>query len=125
MPYKWYQILGYCGSAGRDRGRNTSNYTHIHIEGDSRMTALAIRTATWVGLPGIANWFKNLNQKLKQRRLERQTFNELSSLSDRDLQDLGISRTDIRSISNGNFYKDEMEYIKSKVEVNQNLKGWV
>ena len=89
------------------------------------MTALAIRTATWVGLPGIANWFKNLNQKLKQRRLERQTFNELSSLSDRDLQDLGISRTDIRSISNGNFYKDEMEYIKSKVEVNQNLNGWV
>ena len=84
------------------------------------MTALAIRTATWVGLPGIANWIKNLNQKLKQRRLERQTFNELSSLSDRDLQDLGISRTDIRSISNGNFYKDEMEYIKSKVEVNQN-----
>ena len=89
------------------------------------MTALAIRTATWVGLPGLANWFKNLNQKLKQRRLERQTYNELSSLSDRDLQDLGISRTDIRSISNGNFYRDEMEYYKSKVEVNQNLKGWV
>ena len=89
------------------------------------MTPLAIRTATWVGLPGIANWFKNLNQKLKQRRLERQTYNELSSLSDRDLQDLGISRTDIRSISNGNFYRDEMEHFKSKVEVNQNLKGWV
>ena len=89
------------------------------------MTALAIRTATWVGLPGIANWFKNLNQKLKQRRLERQTYNELSSLSDRDLQDLGISRTDIRSISNGNFYRDEMESYKSKVEVIQNLKGWV
>ena len=89
------------------------------------MTALAIRTATWVGLPVIANWFKNLNQKLKQRRLERQTYNELSSLSDRDLQDLGISRTDIRSISNGNFYGDEIEYYKSKIEVNQNLKGWV
>ena len=89
------------------------------------MTALAIRTATWVGLPGIANWFKNLNQKLHQRRLARQTYNELSRLSDWELRDLGIGRSDIRSISNGNFYRDEMEYYKSKVEVNQNLKGWV
>ena len=89
------------------------------------MTALAIRTATWVGLSGLTNWFKNLNQKLKQRRQARQAYKELSSLSDRDLHDIGISRTDIRSISNGNFYKDELEYFKTRVEVNQNLKGWV
>jgi len=84
------------------------------------MTALAMRTATWVGLPGVANWFKNLNQTLQQRRLARQTYNELSRLSDRDLQDLGIGRSDIRSISNGIFYSD-----RDKVEANQNLKGWV
>lgn len=89
------------------------------------MTALAIRTATWVGLSGLTNWLKNLNQKLKQRRQARQAYKELSSLSDRDLHDIGISRTDIRSISNGNFYKDELEYFKTRVEVNQNLKGWV
>jgi uncharacterized protein YjiS (DUF1127 family) len=82
------------------------------------MTALAMRTATWVGLPVVANWFKNLNQRLQTRRLQKQTYNELSSLSDRELQDLGIGRSDIRSISTGNFHRET-------VEVNQNLKGWV
>ena len=82
------------------------------------MTALAIRTATWVGLPGIANWFKNLNQKLHQRRQARITYNELSRLTDYELKDLGIGRSDIRSIANGNFHRDQ-------AEANQNLKGWV
>ena len=82
------------------------------------MTALAIRTATWVGLPGIANWFKTLNQKRLQRRQARQTYNELSRLTDWELRDLGIGCSDIRSIANGNFHRDE-------AEANQNLKGWV
>jgi len=84
------------------------------------MTALAMRTATWVGLPGLANWFKNLNQKLEARRAEKETFRQLSVLSDRELQDMGIGRSDIRSIASGNFYR---EY--SDVEANKNLKGWV
>ena len=85
------------------------------------MTALAMRTATWVGLPGLANWFKNLNQKLQARRLEKQTYAELSRLSDRELWDMGIGRSDIRSISRGTFYRD----YKDQVEVNKNLGGWV
>lgn len=85
------------------------------------MTALAMRTATWVGLPGLATWFKNLNQKLQARRLEKQTYSELSRLSDRELWDMGIGRSDIRSIASGNFYRD----YKNEVEVNKNLKGWV
>ena len=82
------------------------------------MTALAMRTATWVGLPGIANWFKNLNKKLQARRLERQTYLELSKLSNRELQDLGIGRSDIRSIAKGTFDDD-------RAEANANLRGWV
>ena len=85
------------------------------------MTALAMRTASWVGLPVLANWFKNLNQKLQARRRERQTYAELSGLSDRELWDMGIGRSDIRSIASGNFYRD----YKEGVEENQNLKGWV
>lgn len=84
------------------------------------MTALAMRTATWVGLPGLANWFKNLNQKLQARRAEKETVKQLSVLSDRELQDMGIGRSDIRSIASGNFYR---EY--NDVEANKNLKGWV
>ena len=82
------------------------------------MTALAIRTATWVGLPGVANWFKNLNQKLQARRLEKQTYTELSALTNRELQDLGIGRSDIRSIAKGTFDDD-------RAETNANLRGWV
>ena len=82
------------------------------------MTALAIRTATWVGLPGVANWFKNLRKNLQARRLEKQTYNELSALTDRELQDMGIYRSDIRSIARGTF--DD-----SRVDTNANLKGWV
>ena len=82
------------------------------------MTALAMRTATWVGLPGIANWFKNLNKNLQARRLERQTYLELSKLSNRELQDLGIGRSDIRSIAKGTFDDD-------RAEANPNLRGWV
>jgi len=85
------------------------------------MTALAMRTATWVGLPGLANWFKNLNQKLQARRAEKRTYAELSRLSDRELNDMGIGRSDIRSIASGNFYRD----FKDEVDTNQNLKGWV
>ena len=82
------------------------------------MTALAMRTATWVGLPGVANWFKNLSNKIQAKRLERKTYLELSKLSTRELNDLGIGRSDIRSIANGTFYDD-------RVEANKNLRGWV
>ena len=82
------------------------------------MTALAMRTATWVGLPGLANWFKNLNQNLKARRLEKQTYMQLQNLSDRELNDLGIGRSDIRSIAKGTF-DDE------RAGTNPNLRGWV
>ena len=84
------------------------------------MTALAMRTATWVGLPGLANWFKNLNKRLQARRLEKETYKQLSALSDRELNDMGIGRSDIRSIASGNFYRDFKD-----AETNKNLKGWV
>ncbi len=40
-----------------------------------------------------------LETRRKQRRVYRATFNELSSLSNRDLGDLGIARSQIRSIA--------------------------
>lgn len=83
------------------------------------MTALAMRTAAWVGLPGLANWFKNLNTKLQHRRQVRQTINELSRLSDYELNDMGIARGDIYSIAHGT--SDH----RRGAEVNKNLQGWV
>ena len=51
----------------------------------------------------------------------RKTHNELSRLTDHDLKDLGISRSDIESIARGTFHDDRI----TKVETNSNLKGWV
>jgi len=83
------------------------------------MTALAIRTATWVGLPGVANWFKNLRKNLHQRRMIKTTIRELSALSDRELNDMGLARGDIYSVAHGT-----SDLIRG-AEVNKNLRGWV
>ena len=40
-----------------------------------------------------------LRDGLRRRRLYNRTYNELSALSNRDLADLGISRSSIRSIA--------------------------
>ena len=82
------------------------------------MTALAIRTATWVGLPGLANWLKNLRKKLQHRAMVNRTIKERSALSDRELNDMGLARGDIWSVAHGDeSYKDR--------GVNPNLRGWV
>ena len=81
------------------------------------MTAL-IMTADKIGLPGVANWFKNLSNKIQAKRLERKTYVELSRLSDRELQDMGIGRSDIPSIARGTWHDD-------RAETNKNLRGWV
>ncbi|MEQ6248439.1 DUF1127 domain-containing protein [Sulfitobacter sp. HNIBRBA3233] len=47
----------------------------------------------------IAAIFDTISLKLRQRRAYRQTFNELCTLHDRDLADLGLSRGDFRRIS--------------------------
>jgi uncharacterized protein YjiS (DUF1127 family) len=72
-------------------------------------------TAIWIGLPSIAGWLKKLSVKVKARRLANQTIKELSVLSDRELNDMGLSRCDIHYIAEKHY--DDM--------VNDNLKGWV
>jgi len=57
----------------------------------------------------LIEFFKSLKQARKLNKLQRQTYNELMALSDKDLNDIGIHRGDIRYIA----YQ------------NQNLKGWV
>ena len=57
----------------------------------------------------LIEFFKSLKQAHELNKLQRQTYNELMALSDKDLNDIGIHRGDIRYIT----YQ------------NQNLKGWV
>ena len=59
-----------------------------------------------------------VKEHMLAQRVYRETFNELSKLSDRELQDIGICRGDIHWIA--------MEaFTKNQVEVNPNLRNWV
>lgn len=79
------------------------------------MTALMM-TADKIGLINLIAWFKKLSAKMQARRLANTTIKELSRLSDRELDDMGLSRGDIRYIAEKH-YKEMI--------VNANLKGWV
>ncbi len=47
----------------------------------------------------IAAFFDTIALKMRQRKAYRQTFNELSTMTSRDLADLGMCRSDFRRIS--------------------------
>jgi len=83
------------------------------------MTTLIMAADTF-GLTGLASWFKKINAKLQHQSRVKQTIRELSRLSDRELNDMGIGRGDIYNIANG-----DPTLKRSDVEANINLKGWV
>ena len=53
----------------------------------------------------IAEFIKLTKKNLARRITAHKTYNELNSLSDMELRDIGISRSDIRAIANEVFYK--------------------
>jgi len=71
---------------------------------------------------GLFDLVHDMKAKARHRQLVRQTRNELSQLSDHELKDLGIGRSDIESIARGNWRRDEMN---TKTQANDNLRGWV
>ena len=78
------------------------------------MTTL-ITTANWIGLPSIAGWLKKVSVQLKAYKAEKDTIKELSQLTDYELNDIGISRGEIRNLARQHY--DDV--------VNANLRGWV
>ena len=78
------------------------------------MTTL-INTASWIGLPSIAGWLKKVSVKLKAYKAEKDTIKELSQLTDYELNDIGISRGEIRNLARQHY--DDL--------VNANLRGWI
>ena len=86
------------------------------------MTTLVANTFEIVGLHGIANFFKRLGAELKRRRRIRQSINELSRLTNHELNDIGLSRGDIRFIAHQSYPKSAYGEL---VEINRNLRGWV
>jgi uncharacterized protein YjiS (DUF1127 family) len=81
------------------------------------MTTL-INTASRIGLPSFAGWLKKQYAKYKHHRQAQITIKELSRLSDRELNDMGLARGDIYTVAHGT--SDHVRAV-----VNKNLEGWV
>ena len=62
----------------------------------------------------------DLYQSYKQNQQIRSTINELSRLTNHELNDIGIARGDIWHIAHTSFPKG-----KTVADVNRNLDGWV
>jgi|TARA_B110000977_G_scaffold64204_1_gene87341 uncharacterized protein YjiS (DUF1127 family) len=65
-----------------------------------------------------------LDKFMNKRALRRQSYKELSSLSNRELRDIGLCRGDIMAVVNDQFYRDSIRERETTAEVNRNLKGW-
>ena len=83
------------------------------------MTQYVLAAANWLDFRGVVDFFRNINKKLEHRAQVNATIKELSRLSDRELNDIGIARGDIWSIAH------EDASFKRYAETNKNLQGWV
>lgn len=76
----------------------------------------------------VVKFFEAIGTAAAKAKDRRDTFKTLHSLTDRELNDIGISRGDIRSIANDTWHdnrrRDLTPYGK-QVEVNPNLRGSV
>tara|TARA_B100000035_G_scaffold116217_1_gene98497 strand:- start:1063 stop:1329 length:267 start_codon:yes stop_codon:yes gene_type:complete len=71
---------------------------------------------------GLFDLVHDMKAKARHRQMIRETRNELLQLTDHELKDLGIGRSDIESIARGTFHSKRMD---AKTEANDNLRGWV
>ena len=67
--------------------RKSTTMAFLNISHSFEATILERASATW----------KSMSEQYAQYRLQRRTLNELSALSNRDLADLGIHRSNIRA----------------------------
>ena len=82
------------------------------------MTTLSMTGGNSGLLKAVAQYFVNLNEKRIKRKEIKRTIKELSALTDRELNDMGLTRGDIYSVAHGT------ADIRA-VRENANLKGWV
>jgi len=76
-------------------------------------------TTNWIDLSWISKFVNKVVTELEHRSKVKSTVKELSRLSDRELNDIGISRGDIWAIAN------EDSDFKRFANTNTNLEGWV
>ena len=87
------------------------------------MTQAILTASNWLqdAIEGLVDLVKSWRRARVRKAMARKTYRALNELSDHELKDLGIGRSDIPSIAIGTFDDKRM----SKVTTNKNLKGWV
>ena len=89
------------------------------------MTHYVVTASHWMqdAITGLGDLFSDWRKARARKAMARKTYNALSELTDHELKDLGIGRSDIPSIAYGTFNDKRMDV--SKTTANKNLKGWV
>ncbi|MCX7175200.1 MAG: DUF1127 domain-containing protein [Proteobacteria bacterium] len=54
----------------------------------------------------LLQWLQSLVLRLKERRAERRSLDILSKLSNAELKDIGLSRSDLMSVETGEIFRD-------------------
>lgn len=87
------------------------------------MTQYVLTASHWMqdAFTGLVDLISAYRKARARKAMARVTYKELNKLTDRELHDLGIGRSDIPSIAIGKFDDARM----TKTKTNQNLKGWV
>ena len=83
---------------------------------------MTVSTVIQDAIAGLMDLVKEWKRNRANKAAIRRTHKELSQLTDHELRDLGIGRSDIMSIANGTFYEEK---VLNDVKTNNNLKGWV
>lgn len=71
----------------------------------------------------VVRFFDNAKAEMTKRKEQRETFKALQSLSNRELNDIGISRGEIRSVANNTWHDNNKR--DNTVRSNPNLRGFV
>jgi len=69
----------------------------------------------------MINFFKKISQEFARRQAIRMTIKELSKLSNKELNDIGLCRGDIYTMAHASFPKKD----DISAPVNRNMQGWV
>ena len=85
------------------------------------MAHYVLEASSWIqdAIEGFKDLRRSMKIRAEQRASYKRTFNELSKLTEFELNDIGICRGDIRNIARGD------RSIKRGIEVNDNLRGSV
>jgi uncharacterized protein YjiS (DUF1127 family) len=83
------------------------------------MTTVVANTFNQAGIASVFNWIKKAINEHQRRKLIRFTIKELNQLSNRELNDIGLTRCDIWHIANSSYPKGT-----TVSSVTRNVRGW-